>query len=157
MQQTTEFIRSNRHADKIKRWLCPPNPSENAKIGRDFRHEGTGAWLLKTPIFRSWHSGSHRHLWLHGLAGCGKTVLSATVLDHLTKRNDSLILSFFFDFSDTTKQTLDGMLRSLAFQLFQDGAGAAIYLDALFRAHQNGSNQPTTKDLLHTIFKMLKV
>lgn len=79
------------------------------------------------------------------------------MLDHLAKRNDVLILSFFFDFSDTTKQTLDGMLRSLAFQLFRDGASANTHLDALFQAHQNGRNQPTTKDLLNTIFKMLEV
>ncbi|CEO59613.1 Putative Pfs, NACHT and Ankyrin domain protein [Penicillium brasilianum] len=136
-------------------WLCPPDPSTNANHARTLRHEGTGAWLLENPVFQSWHSGSRRHLWLHGLAGCGKTVLSATVLDHLAKGNNRLILSFFFDFSDTTKQTLDGMLRSLAFQLYQSGVGSANHLNALFQAHQNGSDQPTTKALLDIIFKML--
>ncbi|KAJ6165431.1 Pfs NACHT and ankyrin domain protein [Penicillium canescens] len=40
---------------------------------------------------------------------------SATVLNHLAKVDDGLILSFFFDFNDTAKQTLDSILRSLAF------------------------------------------
>lgn len=164
MQQTTvatkaatDSIRSDLRTDKIIRWLCPPDPSTNANHARTLRHEGTGTWLLENPVFQSWHSGARRHLWLHGLAGCGKTVLSATVLDHLAKGNDRLILSFFFDFSDTTKQTLEGMLRSLAFQLYQGGDGSAFHLDALFQAHQNGSDQPATKALLDIIFKMLVV
>ncbi|CAG8898173.1 unnamed protein product [Penicillium egyptiacum] len=153
----TDSIRSDLRADNIKRWLCPPDPSTNANHARTLRHEGTGAWLLENPVFESWHSDLRRHLWLHGLAGCGKTVLSATVLDHLAKGNDGLTLSFFFDFSDTTKQTLDGMLRSLAFQLYQGGVGSAIHLDALFQAHQNGSDQPATKALSDIVFKMLVV
>jgi hypothetical protein len=153
----TDFIRSDLLADKIKRWLCPPDPSTNANRARDLRHEGTGVWLLENPVFQEWHSGSRRHFWLNGLAGCGKTVLSATVLDHLAKGNDRLILSFFFDFSDTTKQTLDGMLRSLAFQLYQGGAGSAGLLDASFQAHQDGRKQPTTKTLEDVVYKMLAV
>ncbi|KAG8405730.1 hypothetical protein J3458_021669 [Metarhizium acridum] len=117
----TDSTTSDLLTDKVKRWLCPPDPSTNANHARKLRHEGTGAWLLKSPVFQEWHSGLRRHLWLNGLAGYGKTVLSATVLDHLTEGSDRLILNFFFDFSDTTKQTLDGMLWSLAFQLYQGG------------------------------------
>lgn len=123
----------------------------------ELRHEGTGAWLLENPVFQEWYSGSRRHLWLNGLAGCGKTVLSATVLDHLAKGDDRLILRFFFDFSDVTKQTLDGMLRSLTFQLYQDGAGSASLLDASFQSHKNGRDQPTSKTLEDLVYKMLAV
>ncbi|KAL4756031.1 uncharacterized protein BDW70DRAFT_166850 [Aspergillus foveolatus] len=151
----TDFIRSDLHSDKIRRWLSPSDPSTNANQARRLRHEGTGAWLLENPVFHAWQSGSRRHLWLHGLAGCGKTDLSATVLDYLAKENNGLILSFFFDFSDTTKRTLDGMLRSLVFQLYQGGSGSAIHLDASFQAHQNGSNQPATKTLSDTVLMML--
>ncbi|CVL03350.1 uncharacterized protein FMAN_15242 [Fusarium mangiferae] len=152
----TDSIRSHLRADKIKRWLCPPDPSTNVNHAMKLRHEGTGAWLLENPVFQKWHSGARRHLWLNGLAGCGKTVLSATVLDHLAKGDDRLILRFFFDFSDTAKQTLDGMLRSLAFQLYQSGAGASL-LDASFQAHQGGRDQPITKTLEDLVYKMLVV
>lgn len=157
MKATANSISSDLRTDKIKRWLCPPDPSTNAKHARDVRHEGTGMWLLENPVFQEWHSGSRRHLWLHGLAGCGKTVLSATVLDHLTKGNDRLILGFFFDFGDATKQAVDGMLRSLAFQLYQGGAGSAGLLDASFQAHKEGRDQPATKTLSDVLFKMLAV
>ncbi|KAJ5365328.1 NACHT nucleoside triphosphatase [Penicillium concentricum] len=162
MQQTTaatrataDSIRSDLHTSEIKRWLCPPDPSSNASHARTLRHEGTGTWLLESPVFQEWHSGSRRQLWLHGLAGCGKSVLSTTVLDHLANRNDDLILSFFFDFNDVAKQTLEGMLRSLAFQLYRRGVDSANHLDALFQAHRNGSDQPTTKVLWSVVFKML--
>ncbi|KAJ6041410.1 uncharacterized protein N7446_010700 [Penicillium canescens] len=76
---------------------------------------GLARWILEKPVFKAWHSRSRRHLWLHGLAECGKTVLSSTVLDHVAKETNGLIISFFFDFSNSAKQTLDSMLRSLAF------------------------------------------
>ncbi|KAK4220446.1 hypothetical protein QBC38DRAFT_208355, partial [Podospora fimiseda] len=156
MKGATDFITSDLHTEKIKRWLCPPDPSTNANQARGLHHQGTGAWLLEqNPVFQEWHSGSRRHLWLNGLAGCGKTILSATVLDHLAKRDDRLILSFFFDFSDTTKQTLDGMLRSLASQLYLGGPGSANLLDASFKAHRDGHDQPATKALEDVVCKML--
>ncbi|KAH1564254.1 hypothetical protein KXX17_003875 [Aspergillus fumigatus] len=152
---TTDSIRSDLRTDKIRVWLNPPDPSTNANHARTLRHEGSGSWLLENPLFQSWQSGSRRHLWLHGLAGCGKTVLSATVLDYLAKGNDGLILSFFFDFSDIAKQTWDGMLRSLAFQLYQGGVNSASHLDALFQAHRNGRDQPTIQALSGIVFTML--
>jgi hypothetical protein len=154
---TADSIRSDLQTEKIRRWLSPPDPSTNANHARTLRHEGSGAWLLENPVFQSWKTGSSQHLWLHGLAGCGKTILSATVLDYIAKKEDGLILCFFFDFGDTTKRTLDGMLRSLAFQLYQAGVGAAIHLDALCQAHQNGSDQPATKALWDVVSKMLAV
>lgn len=111
-------------------------------------------WLLESPVFQEWHAGSRRHLWLHGLAGCGKTVLSATILDHLNKDTDRLICSFFFDFGDKRQRTIDGMLRSLAFQLYKCGPDS-VDLRNLFQAHQHGHDQPTIKRLKDVVCKML--
>jgi hypothetical protein len=93
-------------------------------------------------------------------------VLSTTVLDAVAEADDRLVLNFFFDFSDTTKQTLDGMLRSLASQLYQSMAPCTAQLDALFRAnggggHRGGTNQsglrqPTTKALSEAVSNMLR-
>ena len=77
------------------------------------------------------------------------------MLDHLANGKDGLILSFFFDFNDIAKQTLEGMLRSVAFQLYRSGVDSANHLDALFQAHRNGSDQPRTKELWSVVFKML--
>ncbi|KAI6785924.1 uncharacterized protein J7T54_006263 [Emericellopsis cladophorae] len=155
-KSVADSIKSGLHTHDIERWLRPPDPSTNANHARKLRHEGTGAWLLAHPAFQSWKSGSRRHMWLHGLAGCGKTVLSATVLDELAAGKDRLLVSFFFDFGDTTKQSVDGMLRSIAFQLYQLGAGSSV-LDFSFQAHQGGSQQPASKTLEDIVMKMLTV
>ena len=157
MKATTDSIKSDLRTHEIKCWLDPPDPSTNANHARALHHKGTGVWLLENPVFRSWYSGPRRHIWLHGLAGCGKTVLSTTVLDHLAKGNDGPVLNFFFDFSDTKKQTYENMLRSLAFQLYQYGVGSAVHLDALYQGHQNGKDQPKLEALLVIFNKMLKV
>ncbi|RNJ52610.1 hypothetical protein D7B24_003165 [Verticillium nonalfalfae] len=149
-------IESSTHTDKIERWLRPPDPSINFNEAKKVRQEGAGAWLLDHPVFQSWTSGSRRHLWLHGLSGSGKTVLSTTVLDHIAKENDRLLIRFFFDFGDKTKQSVDGMLRSLAFQLYQSEAGSSV-LDASFQTHKDGHQQPATKILEDVVTKMLRV
>ena len=154
---TTDSIRSDLHAHEIKHWLCPPDPSTNANHARTLRHEGTGAWLLENRVFQSWYSGSHRQLWLYGLAGCGKTILSTTVLDYLANRSDCPILSFFFDFSDTEKQSYESMLRSLTFQLYQGGFKSGNDLDHLFQNCRNGKDKPTVEALRVIFFKMLEV
>ncbi|PMB68157.1 Ankyrin repeat domain-containing protein 17 [Beauveria bassiana] len=133
---TTDTVESYLRANHIKIWLRPPDPSTNANHARTLRHEGTGTWLLDHPVFQSW---------------------LATVLDHLRKDLSRLVLSFFFDFSDSTKQTVDGMLRSLAFQLYQSEPGSAGLLDASFQAHRGGRDQPTTKTLEDVVAKMLAI
>ncbi|KAF9874739.1 ankyrin repeat protein [Colletotrichum karsti] len=148
-------IASERHADKIASWLQPPDPSTNANQARKLRHEGTCMWFLEHPAFKSWSTGPRRYSWLHGLAGCGKTVLSTTILDHLASDEDRVVLSFFFDFSDTRKQNLDGMLRSLAFQLYQSTTTGTSRLDDLFKNHDNGRCQPATKAISGVVCEML--
>ena len=155
MRQTSLVIKAGLHNDKIERWLRPPDPSTNANHARGLRYAGTGTWLLEHPVFLSWKAGGHQHTWLHGLAGCGKTVLSTTLLDHLTEYEDRVLLSFFFDFSDTSKRTVDGMLRSLAFQLYRTMTMATVHLDALYRTHDDGYKQPTTEALLSVVCEML--
>ncbi|EWZ28033.1 hypothetical protein FOZG_18259 [Fusarium oxysporum Fo47] len=151
-----ETVRSNQHVAKVKEWLSPPDSSTNANRARQLRHEGTGEWFLNSAAFREWETGSRRHLWLYGLPGCGKTVLSTTILDHLMNIDDHITLDFFFDFSDTTKQTVDGMLRSLAFQLYKLEVDSSRELDGLFKSHRDGRDQPTTKTLLGCLYTMLR-
>ncbi|KAH7205287.1 hypothetical protein BKA60DRAFT_685024 [Fusarium oxysporum] len=140
---------------KIERWLSPPDYSTNANSARKRRHPGTGAWLLNSPAFQEWKLGSRQHLWLYGLAGCGKTILSTTILDHLLQTNTHTTLAFFFDFSDPKKQKLEDLLRSLAAQLHHTGNEAARRLDGLFASHDDGRRQPDTTVLSACVDTMI--
>ncbi|KAL6358357.1 hypothetical protein LRP88_08542 [Fusarium phalaenopsidis] len=148
---------SDSHLHNVERWLSPPDYSINAKLARKRRHAGTGTWLLDSPAFQEWKLGSRRHLWLYGLAGCGKTVLSATILDNLPQTDTRTTLAFFFDFNDSRKQTLESLLRSLAIQLYRSGGKAAKELDSLFTYHDNGRRQPDTSALSACVDTMIQI
>jgi predicted ATPase len=135
------------HADnrrqKIERWLKPPRASTNVAKAKKRRHEGTGLWFIRSPAFAEFKAGSRKHLWLHGLAGCGKTVLSSRIFDDLSAIDGIITLVHYFDFNDIEKQSLDGLLRSLAFQLYQHGGqDASAKLHELFELCGDGAEDP---------------
>ncbi|KAH7186553.1 hypothetical protein BKA60DRAFT_503444 [Fusarium oxysporum] len=147
---------SDHRVAKIKRWLSPPDCSTNANLARKRRHPGTGAWLLNSPVFQEWKLGTRQHLWLYGLAGCGKTILSTTILDHLLQIDTHTTLAFFFDFSDPRKRKLEDLLRSLAVQLYHTGNEATRRLDSLFTSHDDGRSQPDTNALSACVDAMIQ-
>lgn len=152
-----EILKSDSHLGKLKTWLSPPDPSTNRNAAKDKRQEGTGDWFVTSTAFLEWKSGLRRHLWLHGLAGCGKTVLTSTILDHLhdAQPDSCVCLNFFFDFRDKDKQYLDSLLRSLAFQLYSQCADARKDLDTLFTLCDDGQKQPATVSLSRTVHGMM--
>ncbi|RYC82126.1 hypothetical protein BFJ63_vAg14987 [Fusarium oxysporum f. sp. narcissi] len=148
---------SDHRGAKIERWLSPPDYSTNANLARKQRHPGTGTWLLDSPAFHEWKSGSRQHLWLYGLAGCGKTLLSTTILDHLLSDSTRTTLAFFFDFNDPGKQRLENLLRSLAAQLYGTSNEAARRLENLFASHDDGRKQPDTTALSVCVDTMVEI
>lgn len=153
-----DSLTSDNHLQKLKTWLSPPDPSTNRNAAKEKRQEGTGNWFVTSTAFLEWKSGSRQHLWLHGLAGCGKTVLTSTVLDHLhNARSDSCVcVDFFFDFREINKQYLDNLLRSLAFQLYSQCPDARKDLNTLFTSCDDGQKQPATASLSKTIHAMIQ-
>ncbi|KAG5817971.1 hypothetical protein H9Q74_010306 [Fusarium xylarioides] len=141
---------------KIERWLSLPDYSTNANLARERCHPGTGTWLLNSPAFQEWKLRTCQHLWLYGLAGCGKTILSTTILDHL-QTDTYTALTFFFDFSDPRKQKLEDLLRSLAAQLYHTGNKAARRLDSLFTSHDDGRRQLDTNALSACVDTMIQI
>ncbi|GAB1316569.1 Ankryin repeat protein (Fragment) [Madurella fahalii] len=145
----------NGRLPQIERWLHPPDASTNFNHARKQWHEGSGLWFLNSPAFNGWKRGSYRRLWLYGLAGCGKTILSTTIVDHLRKMNDCITLEFYFDFNDTVKQNMDGVIRSLIFQLYKLGSHLKD-LESLYQSYLDGHRQPDTKTLSNCLYAMIK-
>lgn len=144
---------------KINDWLSPPDPSTNFVKAQKMHYEGTGLWFLESELFQQWKSGSRQHLWLYGIPGCGKTVLSSTIINHLRQNQEgssTLVLDFFFDFSDTRKQSVDQLVRSLVAQLYSRCQDSRRELDALFTNHKEGNQQPTTDSLCATLKTMMQ-
>lgn len=80
------------------RWL---HNTQSSELNRhlESRAPGTGLWLWETDRYRKWYeSPGQGSLWIKGPPGSGKTVLAASLVQHLqeTENKDIPVLFFFF-------------------------------------------------------------
>jgi Cdc6-like AAA superfamily ATPase len=141
---------------RITKWLAPSDPSTNYLEALKQRQKDTGLWFVHGEAFKQWKQQPNSFLWLHGIPGCGKTVLSSTIIEHLKQDVACpLLLYYYFDFNDEKKQSLDSVLRSLGKQLYQEQTNARSHLDQLWTSHGEGSQQPSTSSLQRVLQAML--
>jgi hypothetical protein len=145
----------NRRQESIERWLLPPDPSTNYNKAIQQRQEGTGLWFLQSDVYAYWKKQRNSILWLHGIPGCGKTILSSTIIEDLTTLPSPAVLYFFFDFSDFHKQTLDNMIRSLINQLYHKHDNTWRFVDSLYSSCEDGHRQPRSESLCQIFLKMI--
>lgn len=148
------------HMEYRKRdWLSPPDPSIIFNKSVAQHHPETGQWFLRSPMFADWMMGKTSFLWLHGIPGCGKTILSSTIIKELKdrKKSDQTVLYYFFTFSDKSMQEYEGMIRSLIAQMVAASIeGSQKYVDQLYAACAKGTQQPSVQKLLDTLRDMLR-
>ncbi|KAL1613693.1 hypothetical protein SLS54_010390 [Diplodia seriata] len=63
---------------------------------------------------------------------------------------------FYFDFNDTSKQSLENAIRSLVCQLYCKARGVQRELDALYESCQKGYSQPSMETLCTTLQSMIR-
>ncbi|KAF2725237.1 hypothetical protein K431DRAFT_216300, partial [Polychaeton citri CBS 116435] len=106
---------------RISQWLAPPDPWINHASACQLREPHTGDWLLQSSQYRGWKAGAIDYLWVYGKAGCGKTVLSSTIVEdikaHCENAANAGYAVFYFSFSDNQKQSYESLLRSIVVQL----------------------------------------
>jgi NACHT domain len=146
--------------EKILRWLSPPDPSSNFQKALKQRQSGTGVWFLQHERYIRWKSGKSQFLWLHGIPGCGKSVLSSTILENvleLVKRSaGSVVTYFYFDFNDPQKQVPELMIRSLLAQLLRSYVEIPAVLETLFSSCDKGQRQPSLNEYLEVLRQIIK-
>jgi Cdc6-like AAA superfamily ATPase len=154
---TVERLYQDSQRNQIHSWLSPPDVSINLNEASSKRYEGTGLWFLESEQFQQWKSGARKHLWIHGMPGCGKTILSSTIIKHLHRDRvqSSHVVLEFFDFNDTDKQMVNKMFRSLVTQLYFRCEKSRKELDTLFSKCEYGRQQPTTEALFATLHGMM--
>lgn len=141
----------------IRTWLMAPDASinHNAKYGK--HHPQTGLWFTSGNHFGKWLVQRNSFLWLNGFAGCGKSVLCSTAIQHTflkRKDRDRVGFSFFyFDFNDKSMQDDNSMLRALLLQLSGQIQGGEQVLEQLYKSHNPGN--PTVEALLNGLFNLL--
>lgn len=132
---------------KIAEWLSPPDPWTNHHSARQRHEPQTGTWLLDCDDYRHWKSASIRHLWIHGKAGCGKTVLCSTAIEdvkaHCENGFNAGYAVFYFSFSDDQKQRYEDLILSLVVQLGRREPGLSV----LQQAYEKPQSKPGQDDL----------
>lgn len=142
----------------IMQWLDAPDPSGNYNAAGVKRQKETGIWLLQDPTFIIWKSANNSFLWIHGKPGCGKSVLSFTIISHLmdSSPGDALVAYFYFDFQRQEQQTVEGFLRSLIRQIASRGSGLHKSLRGVYESCSHGRTKPTTQNLVTVLHTLLQ-
>ncbi|THX36906.1 hypothetical protein D6D10_06297 [Aureobasidium pullulans] len=159
-----EMVETSRQAaehtidSRIRNWLRPADASINYVTASGLCHPGTGAWFLKSPVYKKFLQAPHGRLWLRGIPGSGKTVLASTIIKELRCADegpDAAIIYFFFSFSDDSKQRLEHLVRSLIFQLSGLHKAGRARLTSHFKKHNDGYEQPPTESLVELLDQMI--
>lgn len=158
MKAVLDLVRAGQVSDNIHKWLQAPDPSVNFNAACAKKHPGTGLWLLEDASFKLWLAKPNSLLWLNGFAGCGKSVLSSTAIQHTYRHQISKpqrvgIAFFFFTFNDERKQDISNMLRSLVLQLSGQLKNYAL-LSSLHDSYRNST--PPDQALLACLRQLIR-
>jgi ankyrin repeat protein len=139
---------------KILDWLSKTRYLDHHRSQRNLRSPGTGTWLLNHAEYISWHSKSlSSTLLVHGIPGCGKTILCSHVIDETTggtllMSSNAPVAFFYCSSAESEQDRRDtiSVLRSLARQLMAavsrhpriHSAALAAYDSKLAAAKQHG-------------------
>ncbi|KAJ6475433.1 ankyrin repeat-containing domain protein [Mycena sanguinolenta] len=130
---------------KMKEWLKPADLATSDQNASNKKHPGTGKWLLENSFeFSQWIYAPMSFLWLHGISGSGKTVLSSMVIDRI--RYLGVYAFFYFDINSPQQRTVNNLLCSLVYQLSGQLPCSALF--TLWETCQNGGRLPSNSDLL---------
>ncbi|KAJ6027441.1 NACHT nucleoside triphosphatase [Penicillium canescens] len=141
----------------IRAWLVAPDASLNHNAACAKSHRNTGLWFVNGHHFRNWLHERNSFLWLNGFAGCGKSVLCSTAIQHTFRVMRHIygvgIAFFYFSFNDEAKQDDNGMLRALLLQLSVQLQGGERDLEQLHALYKSGS--PPVDALLGSLQRFL--
>jgi ABC-type dipeptide/oligopeptide/nickel transport system ATPase component len=112
------------------------------------RHQNTCRWLLDGGDYHTWRKTPNSFFWLHGLSGCGKTILASSIIQQLHSENSGgLIACHYFDINGGDKRDLSQMLRSLLCQVSSKHPEVRKILQASHVAFGMGAKRPTVTQL----------
>ncbi|KAF8962153.1 hypothetical protein BDZ97DRAFT_2059804, partial [Flammula alnicola] len=158
VENTVTTIKDDQLAEKIYKWLSAPDSSRNRNEALDKRQADTCSWFLDGERFHDWIE-TPGFLWIKGKAGCGKSILCASVIDKVLRGDMSLGTAyFFFDGRDSQKelQMHDKCIRSLISQFSHKcSGGIPTALVDLYR-RCGGHQQPSIRELQDTLQDILK-
>ncbi|KAK5053779.1 hypothetical protein LTR84_001740 [Exophiala bonariae] len=140
-----KIARAQNVAYELRTWLNAPDVSVDYNKANEKRHPQTGQWLIKSARYSTWLRQDNSFLWLYGPAGCGKSVLFSTAIQHTLRYVQSqpkcAIAYFFFDFRDESKQDAFGFVCAVLLQLCNQVAGVEEQLTQLMNLRRGKASK----------------
>ncbi|KAI9838432.1 MAG: hypothetical protein M1837_002487 [Sclerophora amabilis] len=136
-------------------WLCHVDVSARHNEARRKHEPTTGAWLLEDLDYASWKRSPHSILWLHGIPGCGKTILSSIVIadmQNVCNKQNGKIAYFYFTFDDRERATVECMLRSILAEFIREGASCSEALQKIYAQKL----KPTVETLIQELIGIVQ-
>ncbi|KAL9633865.1 MAG: hypothetical protein Q9204_003224, partial [Flavoplaca sp. TL-2023a] len=157
---TLENSANTRRKD-ILAWLNGSDTTTRYANALKGRYPGTGSWYINSEAFDRWTKEPNSTSWLWGIPGCGKTVLSTTIIERLMEMcshdQDFALVYFYFAFGDQASQSVDGLIRSLITQLCAQSTSIPHCVEALYNKCSKHRSQPTppSDDSLRIVLSQL--
>lgn len=140
----------------IQAWLrvneCDQLAIFESTASQGNRYPGTNRWILNNAKIKSWLQESPQTpiLWLSGIAGSGKSVISSQLVNFIRSRND-IVLHHFCTNASVASSEYDQLLKSLLEQLLRqdEDLTANVYHQHVLK--KQVAAVPTLEQLLQTL------
>ncbi|KAK6359991.1 hypothetical protein TWF696_001112 [Orbilia brochopaga] len=102
--------------------LCRYNYEKKMRQSQSIRHKGTCEWIGGCAEYVAWSKSSKSTvLWVHGKAGCGKTIISGWVhesqLEKVKKLKSAVLLYYPCDFKEADSLSFATIIQSFIKQM----------------------------------------
>lgn len=125
------------------------------------RAPGSGKWLLESAEYQAWLKVDKQTLICPGIPGAGKTILTAVVVDDLTKRvnsNPAIGMAYIYcNFRQRATQMIDDLMASLVKQLTQFQFPLPASVECLYDKHITMRTRPSSDEILDVLRDVVKM
>jgi hypothetical protein len=142
----TEIISESQHRD-IYRWLETTDPSPLQNRAWNVHEPYTSGWILRSPEWNQWLTGDTRCLWIHGIPGAGKTILTSFIVEQVKlhcKNRQQSGHSYYYCYFGHNQDEASPFLRWAIAQLCRQANCVSEFVHQLYK--QGG--QPSLTELM---------
>jgi NACHT domain len=140
-------MRSESQFQEVYRWLEKTDPSPIHNRAWKLHEQETSSWILRSPDWKKWLAGDISCLWIHGIPGAGKTILTSFLVQQLKnycKRRERRGCSYYYCYFGHNQDEASPFLSWIIAQLCRQSESVPDLVYALYR--QGG--QPSLTELL---------
>ena len=156
VKKSLERTQTRQSLVEAREWLNAIDPS--ARLHEVAKRElGTGQWLLQFDAFERWRDRPPSSMWLHGIPGAGKSVITSTVIESILRSRQGSnvgVAYFYFSFRETEMQQSNSMLKSWIHQL--SGPSTQGVLVGLHSSCSNGTRQPSHVHIMEALRSLVR-